>query len=146
MIFQLVIAMLVAQSCLTFCDPHGLGCQAPLSMECSRQEYWSGLPFPSPGDLPDPGIEPRPPALQADLNHLSHQGSPIRKAFIFVSFLLLTHVPGLCCWGLDQKLVAKVMMEVGWVRVLFPWAQARQASRTILWTYTDPSSQHFAPS
>ena len=40
--------------------------QAPLSMEFSRQEYWSGLPFPPPGDLPDPGIEPRSPALQAD--------------------------------------------------------------------------------
>ena len=39
---------------------------APLSMEFSRQEYWSGLPFPSPGDLPDPGIEHRSPALQAD--------------------------------------------------------------------------------
>ena len=36
------------------------------SMEFSRQEYWSGLPKPSPGDLPDPGIEPRSPALQAD--------------------------------------------------------------------------------
>ena len=35
----------------------------PLSMGCSRQEYWTGLPFPSPGDLPDPGIEPRSPAL-----------------------------------------------------------------------------------
>ena len=40
--------------------------QAPLSMGFSRQEYWSGLPFPSPGDLPDPGIKPRSPALQAD--------------------------------------------------------------------------------
>ena len=40
--------------------------QAPLSMGFSRQEYWSGLPFPSPGDLPDPRIEPRSPALQAD--------------------------------------------------------------------------------
>ena len=40
--------------------------QAPLSMEFSRQGYWSGLPFPSPGDLPDPGIEPGSPALQAD--------------------------------------------------------------------------------
>ena len=40
--------------------------QAPLSMGFSRQEYWSGLPFPSPGDLPDPGIEPRSPALQTD--------------------------------------------------------------------------------
>ena len=40
--------------------------QAPLSMEFSRQESWSGLPFPSPGDLPDPGIKPRSPTLQAD--------------------------------------------------------------------------------
>ena len=39
---------------------------APLSMEFFMQEYWSGLPFPSPGDLPDPGIEPGSPALQAD--------------------------------------------------------------------------------
>ena len=40
--------------------------QAPLSMGFSRQEYWSRLPFPSPGDLPNPGIEPRPPALEAE--------------------------------------------------------------------------------
>ena len=40
--------------------------QAPPSMEFSRQEYWSGLPFPYPGDLPDPGIEPWSPALQVD--------------------------------------------------------------------------------
>ena len=40
--------------------------QAPLSMEFSRQEYWSGLPFPAPGDLPNPGIKPGSPALQAD--------------------------------------------------------------------------------
>ena len=40
--------------------------QASLSVEFSRQEYWSGLPFPSPGNLPDPGIKPRPLALQAD--------------------------------------------------------------------------------
>ena len=43
-----------------------VACQAPLSMGFSRQEYWSGLPFPSPGDLPNPGIELRSPALQAD--------------------------------------------------------------------------------
>jgi len=45
-----------------------VACQAPefQSMEFSRQEYWSGLPFPSPEDLPDPGIEPESPALQAD--------------------------------------------------------------------------------
>ena len=56
----------VAQSCLTLCDPIDGGYQAPLSMGFSRQEYQSGLPFPSPGDLPDPGIEPGSPALQAD--------------------------------------------------------------------------------
>jgi len=44
-------------------------------MEFSRPEYWSGYPFPSPGDLPNPGIEPRSPALQADYQ-LSHKGSP----------------------------------------------------------------------
>ena len=48
-----------------FATPWTVVYQAPLSMESSRQEYWSGLPFPSPGDLPDPGIEPRSPALQA---------------------------------------------------------------------------------
>ena len=52
----------VAQSCPTLCDPMDAAYQAPQSMEFSRQEYCSGLPFPSPGDLPDPGIEPRSPA------------------------------------------------------------------------------------
>ena len=49
-----------------FATPWTVAYQAPLSMGFSRQEYWSGLPFPSPGDLPDPGIEPGSPALQAD--------------------------------------------------------------------------------
>ena len=51
-------------------------CQASLSMGFSRQEYYSGLPCPPPGNLPDPGIKPGPPALQADSLPLSHQGSP----------------------------------------------------------------------
>ena len=54
------------------CSP----CQAPMSMGFPRQEYWSGLPFPPLGDLPDPGIEPASPALQVDSLLLSHQGSP----------------------------------------------------------------------
>ena len=45
-----------------------IACQPPLSLVFSKQEYWSGLPFLSPGDLPDPGIEPRSPELQADSN------------------------------------------------------------------------------
>ena len=67
---------LVAKSCLTLVTPWTVACQAPLSMGFSRQEYWSGLPFPSPGDLPDPGIEPASPALQADSYQLSYEGSP----------------------------------------------------------------------
>ena len=54
-----------AKLCPTLVTPWTVARQAPLSMGVSRQEYWSGLPFPSPGDLPDPGIEPGPPALQA---------------------------------------------------------------------------------
>ena len=50
--------------------------QAPLSMKFSRQRYWSGLPFPSPGDLPNPGIKPGCPALQADSLPTELQGKP----------------------------------------------------------------------
>ena len=50
--------------------------QAPPSMEFSRQEYWSGLPFPSRGNLPDPGIKPRSPAFQADALPFEPPGKP----------------------------------------------------------------------
>ena len=56
----------VTQSCPTFCNPMDYGYEAPPSMGFSRQEYQSGLPCPSPGDLPNPGTESRSPALQAD--------------------------------------------------------------------------------
>ena len=67
---------LVAKLCLTLVTPWTAACQAPLSMGFSRQEYWSGLSFPSPGDLPDPGIEPGSPALQADSLLTELHGSP----------------------------------------------------------------------
>ena len=59
-----------------FCDP--VDCSLPdvLSMGFPGQVYWSRLPFPSPGDLPDPGIEPMSPVLQMNSLLLSHQGSP----------------------------------------------------------------------
>ena len=57
---------LVAKLCLTLVTPWTVAHQAPLSMGFSRQEYWSGFLFPFPGDLPNPGIEPKSPALQAD--------------------------------------------------------------------------------
>ena len=67
----------VAQLCLTLCNPWTVAYQTPLSMEFSRQEYWSGLPFPSPGDLPDPGNEPGSPALQADDLPSEPPGKPL---------------------------------------------------------------------
>ena len=59
--------------------PQTIACQAPLSMEFSRQEYWSGLPFFFPGDLPDTGIEPGSPTLQAD----SLLSEPPEKPFLY---------------------------------------------------------------
>ena len=64
-----------------FVTPWTVACQAPLSMEFSRQEYWSGLPSPTPGDLPDPGMEPESPASPPlagwlDSFPLCHLGSP----------------------------------------------------------------------
>ena len=61
-----MVVGLVTKSCLTLVNPWTVVCQAPLSMEFSRQEYWGGLPFPPLGDLPDQGIKPGSPALQAD--------------------------------------------------------------------------------
>ena len=63
--------------------PWTLAHQAPLSMGFLRQEYWDGVPFPPPGDLPNPRTEPTSPAssaLQADSLPLSHWGSPARDA------------------------------------------------------------------
>ena len=57
--------------------PWTVPCQAPLSMGFSRQEYWHGLPFPSPGDLPEPGIEPGSPALQAESLQSEPPGKPL---------------------------------------------------------------------
>ena len=65
-----------AQWCPALCDPMDCSPPGSLSMGFSRQEYWSGLPFPSPGDLPDPGIEPGLPHCRQMLYRLSHPGSP----------------------------------------------------------------------
>ena len=77
----MVYESLVVQLCLTLATPWTITHQAPLAMEFSRQEYWSGLPCPSPGDLPNLGLEPRSPALRQVscigsqiLHQLSHQG------------------------------------------------------------------------
>ena len=58
--------------------------QAPLSMEFSRQEYYSGLPFPPPGDLPDPGTEPDSPALVGGFFTTEPPGKPLNKIKFFI--------------------------------------------------------------
>ena len=63
---QWEVSVKLLSSVRLFVTPWTIAHQAPPSMEFSRQEYWSGLPFPSPGDLSNPGIEPGSPALQAD--------------------------------------------------------------------------------
>ena len=82
---SLLCEVLISQSlCLVrlFATPWTVVQQVPLSMGFSRQEYWSGLPFPSLGDLPDPGIEPRSPALQAD----SFSSEPSGKHYVKTYF------------------------------------------------------------
>ena len=82
-----------------FATPWTVAHQAPLSMEFSRQEYWSELPFPPPGDLPDPGIKPMslvPPTLTDSLL-LSHQGSP--PPCVVVNFIFNLTGP----WGAQIK-------------------------------------------
>ena len=70
------INIVVVHSCLTLCDPRDSSHQAPLSMGFSRQQYGSGLPVPSPGDIPNPGIEPGDLHCRKTLYLLSHLGSP----------------------------------------------------------------------
>ena len=67
------VCVCVVQSCLTLRNLITVAHQAPLSMGFSGQEYWSGLPFLSPGDLPDPGMKLRSPALKADSLHLRYR-------------------------------------------------------------------------
>ena len=73
-----VYYVLVTLLCRLFATPWTIAHQAPLSMGFSRQEYCSGLPFPSPGNLPDPGIEPGSPALQVDYLPTESPGKPYK--------------------------------------------------------------------
>ena len=77
--------------------PTRLACLAPLFMGFPRQEYWRRLPFPSPGDLPNPGIKPTSPALQADSLPLDHQGSPISSVQSLSHFQLFAIPQSTAC-------------------------------------------------
>ena len=73
-----------------FVTPWTVAYQAPPSMGFSRQECWSGLPFPSPGDLPNPGIEPGSPALQADALLSEPPGKPNFFFFYAITYFMVT--------------------------------------------------------
>ena len=75
----------VTQSCPTLCDPWTVVSQSPPSMGFSKLEYWSGLPCPPPGDLPDPGIEPRSPTLQADSTIWATRESQNMSIFLLIN-------------------------------------------------------------
>ena len=79
-----VCVCLVAQVCLTLYDPIDCSPPDPPSREFSGQEYWSGLPCPSPVDLPNPGMEPRAPALQADSLPYEPPGKAIYVVAIYL--------------------------------------------------------------
>ena len=81
--FYVCVCVLVAQPCLTLCDPMDCVHQTPRSMEFSRQEYWIGVPFPPPGDLPDPGIQPGSPELYAGSLPSEPLGSSSQRLWAF---------------------------------------------------------------
>ena len=86
------------QSCLTLATPWTVARQTPLSMGSPRQEYWSGLPFPSPGDLPKPGIKPASPALQADSLPTELRGKP-PSPLLATNYGSIQHIPCTMCFS-----------------------------------------------
>ena len=95
------VLCLVIQSCLTLCDP--MDC-SPTRLLCScglsRKDYWSGLPCPLPGDLPNPGIEPNSPTLQADSLSSEPPGKPKNTGASSLSFLQGIFLTQELSWGL----------------------------------------------
>ena len=78
---MLLLLSLVTQLCPSLCNPMHLAHQAPLSMGFSRQEYWSMLPFPSPGDIPNPRIKPVSPSLAGRFCTTKPPGQPMNQLY-----------------------------------------------------------------
>ena len=113
--------------------------QAPPSMGFSRLEYWSGVPFPSPGDLPHPGVTPWPSAWQADSLSLSHQGSPLSPDSVTVP----THI----CLCTDAEINTLIYFSSLFsARNIYPTGLGKGRS-SILWLHQEENAfQHtFCP-
>ena len=105
--------------------------QCPVSMRFSRQESWSGLPFPSPGDLPHLGMEPESPALQAGSLPLSHQGSPMWKHSSW--FWLASGMSCLCCQPHLSSSTTGQLVRERTKRLLLPQRQHFEGDSSIGW-------------
>ena len=103
--------------------------QAPPSVGFSRQEYWSGLPFPSPGDLPNPGIEPRSPALQVDALPSEPPGKTKTYASVCVFVHQLCRVSTTLCDPMDCSLPGSLVHGIFQARVL-EWIAVSFSSRS----------------
>ena len=123
--------------------------QAPQSMEFSRQEHWSGLPCPSPGDLPNPGIEPGSPALQADSSPSEPPGKPI---FFWRSTTNVTAIKPLDCFlsctptnfkSVLQLNFQSTLLYLLWHSALSAWYSAILFSGKKHITLNLPSFNHF---
>ena len=106
-----------------FATPWTSAHQAPLAMRFSRQWYWSGLPFPSPGDLPKPGIEPRSPALKTD-SLPSYKGTPKVKVKVAQSYLTFCNPMHYTLHGILQARILE------WVAFPFSRGSSQPRGRT----------------
>ena len=106
----------VSHLCLTLCDPRGCNLLGSSSLEFSRQEYWSGLPFPSPGYLPDPRIKPGSLALQAD-SLLSEP--PGNQVYVYI-YPLFSKFPSHLC---HHRTLIEFPLLYSWFSLLFCFIQ-----------------------
>ena len=106
----------VTKLCPTLETPWTVACQAPLSMGFSRQECWSGFPFPSPGDLLDPGIEPSLLHCRQILYQLSYEGSPNLIEIFINSIHIFEHIS----WLVLEKEMATQSSTLAWK---IPWTE-----------------------
>ena len=104
-----------------FLTPQTIAHQAPLSMGFFRQEYWSGLPFPFPGELPDPGIKPGSPVIWADALQSEPPGKPLYALSIIIKISYAHKTQDLKIFGFINWLFNKycAWVETSWVTLIF---------------------------
>ena len=120
-----------------FVTPWTVAHQAPLSVGFSRQEYWSGLPFPSPGDLPNPGIEPRSPALQADALTSEPPGKPSHH---YLHYLHHSLTSGQKTGGIQSRLLTE-----NWIKGLLSMAPHIRIRPSFPFSQSLPSGSFHKP-